>query len=350
MKNRYAFLPSFLLAVALLSLRPTLGLAQLPNPNGRVETGPEHMKLISGASAAFNDPENQQESTHNFLVRRLIAGEDYAAVMRISNAGRVGIGYNLPYAPTSRLNVGVGAYKFSVDDTGSSRLRGNGVADFIAGGGACIGFNVARKQDASYSCEPGLLDANDPNSNRNGGALIWAELSGALNFTCLPSANGGNLNASGNNYHFANAVQAYRVMKIRPSMQVQIGPSAPPANTIHENYRLAVDGKLVAKSIFVTQLAANWPDFVFAPSYAPQPLPELEAYLQQNRHLPAIPSAAEVEKDGIDVAAMNAKLLQSLEELTLHVIELGKQNARLQAEVTALAAKVNPAAAPAVSK
>ena len=349
MKNRHSF-PFILLAVALLFLQPQQGAAQVRDPEdfGRVETGLERMNLISGKD--INNPENGAVSTHNFLVRRLITGENYSFVMRITNAGRVGIGYQLPYPPTSRLNVGMGAYKFSVDDTGSSRLRSNGVADFIAGGGACIGFNVARKQDASYSCEPGLLDANDPNSNRNGGALIWAELSGALNFTCLPSANGGNLDAPNLNFHYANAVQAYRVMKILPSMQVQIGLSAPPVNTTHNDYRLAVDGKLVAKSIFVTQLAANWPDFVFAPSYAQQSLPELEAYLKQNRHLPAVPSAAEVEKDGIDVASMNAKLLQSLEELTLHVIALGKQNAQLQAEVAALAAKVNPAAALAVSK
>ena len=194
-----------------------------------------------------------------------------------------------------------------------------------------------------------MLDANNPNSNRNGGALIWAELSGALNFTCLPSANGGNLDAPNLNFHYANAVQAYRVMKILPSMQVQIGLSAPPVNTTHNDYRLAVDGKLVAKSIFVTS-ATTWADFVFEPSYVLQPLPELEAYLKQNRHLPAIPSAAEVEKDGIDVAAMNAKLLQSLEELTLHVIELGKQNAQLQTDMAALAAKVNQAAAPATGK
>ena len=107
---------------------------------------------------------------------------------------------------------------------------------------------------------------------------------------------------------------------------------------------MAIDGKLVAKSIFVTQAPA-WADFVFAPSYVLQPLPELEAYLKLHRHLPAIPSAAEVEKNGLDLAGLNAKLLQSLEELTLHVIELGKQNARLQTEVAALAARVNKEAA-----
>jgi hypothetical protein len=170
---------------------------------------------------------------------------------------------------------------------------------------------------------------------------------GTLNFTSFPSASGGvGVDARTTQYYYGNDVQAYRVMKIKPSNQVQIGKDLP---TAHTDYRLAVDGKLVAKSIFVTQVS-NWADFVFAPTYTLRPLPELEAYLKQQRHLPAIPAAAEVEKNGIDLGEMNAKLLQSLEELTLHVIEVGKQNARLQAEVAALAAKVNQTATPAAGK
>ena len=109
---------------------------------------------------------------------------------------------------------------------------------------------------------------------------------------------------------------------------MQIGQLTP-ASPAHADYRLAVDGKLVAKSIFVTQ-GTNWADFVFAPTYALQPLPELEAYLKQHRHLPAIPSAAEVEKNGVNLGDMDARLLQSLEELMLHVIALGKQNAPMR--------------------
>jgi len=58
---------------------------------------------------------------------------------------------------------------------------------------------------------------------------------------------------------------------------------------------------------------------------------KLEAYLQQNKHLPAIPSASEVEAKGYSVTEMDAKLLQTIEELTLHVIELSKQVKELQA-------------------
>lgn len=307
------------------------------------------MRLIGGESASSFDA-----TTHSFLVRRVSPRIDYASVLRIANDGRVGIGLNLAtYEQVSMFNVGQGGNRVTIDDAGGLRnaggARGN---DYITGAGACIGFNASCKFDASYECSPGQFNTapGAPVDRRNGGALIWAELSGALNFTCLPSANGGTVDTPNQNYYYANDIKDYRVMKILPSRQVQIGPSAPPIGTTHEDYRLAVDGKLVTRSVFVTQLPSNWPDFVFAPTYTLRPLPELEAYLQQNRHLPAIPSAAEVAKDGIDVAAMNAKLLQSLEELTLHVIELGKQNARLQSEVTALAAKVNQAAAPAAGK
>jgi len=58
---------------------------------------------------------------------------------------------------------------------------------------------------------------------------------------------------------------------------------------------------------------------------------KLEAYLQQNKHLPTIPSASEVEAKGYSVTEMDAKLLQTIEELTLHVIELSKQVKELQA-------------------
>lgn len=142
-------------------------------------------------------------------------------------------------------------------------------------------------------------------------------------------------------------------MKISPGGvlggQVQIGRAPFTAsNTTHANFKLAVDGKIVAKSVYVTQL--NWADFVFAPTYRLMPLPELEQYLQTYRHLPAIPSAQEVATDGVNVGVMQANLLQTVEELTLHVIELSKQNQQLQVELRALAAKVTQAASSASTR
>lgn len=69
----------------------------------------------------------------------------------------------------------------------------------------------------------------------------------------------------------------------------------------------------------------NWADYVFAKDYKLKPLSEVEAYINTNKHLEGIPTTEEVKKDGIDVAPMTAKLLEKIEELTLHLIELNKK-------------------------
>jgi hypothetical protein len=124
---------------------------------------------------------------------------------------------------------------------------------------------------------------------------------------------------------------------IRQNGQVQIGSQKP--NTLHADYKLSVDGKLVAKSIYVTN-PTTWADFVFEPTYKRMSLPALETYLLVNKHLPAVPSAKEVEANGYSVNEMDAKLLQSIEELTLHVIELSKQNEQMRQQNVALQADV----------
>lgn len=82
-------------------------------------------------------------------------------------------------------------------------------------------------------------------------------------------------------------------------------------------------GQVKAKSIKVT--LSGWSDFVFDEDYQLPSLSELEDYVKANRHLPDIPSAKEVEENGVDLGEMNAKLLQKVEELTLYVIDLQKQ-------------------------
>ena len=66
-------------------------------------------------------------------------------------------------------------------------------------------------------------------------------------------------------------------------------------------------------------------DYVFAPEYDLMSLPELEQFVNTNRHLPEVAPAAEMEQDGIDLSEMNALLLKKIEELTLHVIDLNKR-------------------------
>jgi len=96
--------------------------------------------------------------------------------------------------------------------------------------------------------------------------------------------------------------------------------------------RLAVAGKIGAHGIHVINSDVAWPDYVFQPAYRLTPLSELESYVRAHHHLPDVPSAEQVTRDGLDLVRMDALLLQKVEELTLHLIALQKENAALQTQ------------------
>ena len=107
--------------------------------------------------------------------------------------------------------------------------------------------------------------------------------------------------------------------------RVGIGTSNPQAS-------LAVDGNILAKEIKVkTDIAV--PDYVFEPDYKLSTLEEIEEYVKTNKHLPEIPSAKQIETNGLDLAQMNLLLLKKMEEMTLHVIEQQKQIKELQSKI-----------------
>ena len=89
-----------------------------------------------------------------------------------------------------------------------------------------------------------------------------------------------------------------------------------------DSHTLFVDGGITTKEVWV-RVRENWlPDFVFDQTYKRITLKETEDYINKNHHLPNIPSAAEIEKEGMDLGKMNALLLQKIEELTLELIEM----------------------------
>ncbi len=94
-------------------------------------------------------------------------------------------------------------------------------------------------------------------------------------------------------------------------------------------YKLAVNGLIRAKEIRVN---TGWSDFVFEDDYALPSLSEVEQHITLNKHLPGIPSAAEVEAEGVALGDISSKLLQKIEELTLYVIAQEKRIEALEAE------------------
>ena len=94
-------------------------------------------------------------------------------------------------------------------------------------------------------------------------------------------------------------------------------------------YKLSVNGPIRSKEVVVE---AGWADFVFDDGYPLMPLNEVESFIDQHGHLPDIPSASEVAQFGVPVGEMQSRLLQKVEELTLHLIDMRKQIIGLQAQ------------------
>jgi hypothetical protein len=114
---------------------------------------------------------------------------------------------------------------------------------------------------------------------------------------------------------------------------VKIGEVSTPAG-----YKLYVEQGILTEKVKVAlKTSGNWADHVFAPGYKLKPLTEVETFIKQNNHLPGIPSAETLVKDGgIDMNQMFAKQMEKIEELTLYMIAIKKENEQLKKEVKAL--------------
>ena len=94
-----------------------------------------------------------------------------------------------------------------------------------------------------------------------------------------------------------------------------------------------VIGTIRAREILVNLDGVGGADFVFDNNYRLRPLSEVQSFIQENRHLPEIQSAAEMQQNGVSVNELQFQLLQKIEELTLYIIEQDKQIQELQQKV-----------------
>ena len=91
--------------------------------------------------------------------------------------------------------------------------------------------------------------------------------------------------------------------------------------------KLTVNGDITARKVKVT--AQGWADYVFDSTYTLKPLDKVHSFIKENKHLPDMPSAKEIENSGLDLAEMVKQQQIKIEELTLYLIELKKENTQL---------------------
>nr|WP_319570997.1 hypothetical protein [uncultured Draconibacterium sp.] len=129
----------------------------------------------------------------------------------------------------------------------------------------------------------------------------------------------------------ANSDNSIERMRIKDNGNIGIGTDL---SSNPNNYKLAVNGTIGAKEIKVE--TTSWPDYIFDDNYKLSSIQEVENYINEENHLPGIPSSKEVEDQGISLGEMDAKLLRKIEELTLYLIEQNKLNQILQKRVNQL--------------
>jgi hypothetical protein len=71
--------------------------------------------------------------------------------------------------------------------------------------------------------------------------------------------------------------------------------------------------------------ASYWQVFIFDDEYSLMSLEDLEKHIKTNKHLPGIPSAEEIENNGLMLGETQKLMMQKIEELTLYIIELKKE-------------------------
>lgn len=109
-------------------------------------------------------------------------------------------------------------------------------------------------------------------------------------------------------------------MTVLTNGNVGIGTSNP-------TYKLSVNGNIRSKEVVVE---SGWADYVFNEKYTLLSLEEVESFIQQHKHLPNIPSAKEIEKNGLPLGDVQKKMMEKIEELTLYIIQQSKAISELQ--------------------
>lgn len=117
-------------------------------------------------------------------------------------------------------------------------------------------------------------------------------------------------------------------MHIFPDQRVGFGTTTIATDNPKPGYQLSVNGRIVCEDLLI-QDSSQWPDYVFKPDYALKPLDEVASHIREHQHLPGIPSAETIQKDGISLADMQKRMMEKIEELVLYAID---QNKRLAAQ------------------
>jgi hypothetical protein len=312
----------------------------------------------NGSSSLFSNTTGSANTAFGFeaLYQNITGGNNTAIgfqSLHSSNSGfnNIAFGYQSQFNSTNTSsNVAVGTQTLYNNVNG---IQNTALGDFALYSNA-VDSNTAIGYAASYSNTNGRNNTtvgyaaaySNTSGNLNtavGHEALWANAKGSYN-TAIGNNAGSSLTTGSNNIFIGykadgaasinNSVcignnvftNQSNVLILGNNQNVGIGISTPV-------YKLDVCGIMRAKEVLVQ---TGWCDYVFDKDYKLRSLSEVDNYIQQNKHLPDVPSATDVEANGIKVAQMDSVLIKKMEELTLYVIYQNKQIEQLQQKVLQL--------------
>jgi hypothetical protein len=149
----------------------------------------------------------------------------------------------------------------------------------------------------------------------------------------LGATNNANIGIDNNEIQGRNNGVVSRLVLNNGGGPVQVGSAISPTG-----YSLSVNGKVICEELKI-QASSNWPDYVFTDEYKLPSFEDLRQYIQANHHLPNIPSAQQVEQDGMMIGDMQKKMMEKIEELTLYVLQLEEKCTQMKSELEELKSK-----------
>ncbi|WP_343321640.1 hypothetical protein [Sphingobacterium multivorum] len=224
------------------------------------------------------------------------------ATFLFTGEGNLGIGSSVP---RTRLDV-----QPPIGNISTGVFRSNGEQSW--------GHALALVTDKAAGDDPKLLFSYRNRTKQ------WS-IGGTQNSTTF------NIMEDGGDGFHGNGFGAAR-LTVMPGGNIGIGTSNPQA-------KLAVEGNILAKEIKI-KTDINVPDYVFEPDYDLKSLEEIESYVKANKHLPEIPSAKQIQADGLDLAEMNLLLLKKVEEMTLQLIQMNNEMKKQAEKIEGQAEKI----------
>jgi cytoskeletal protein CcmA (bactofilin family) len=231
-----------------------------------------------------------------------------------------------PHQTTITGNVGI-----STTAPKDKLQIGDGVESVTIGSAVCaesewalgyIGFNAKRNRTEMYHTSDWVFSPG-PNGNASGAAIFSAN--GELRLSPVSQSY---IQQNGN---VLTDKQMFELSVVRIW-----GREIDPQTNQLSGGLMAVNGKIECMEVEVHVDVNRWWDDVFEEEYELMSLEEVEAFIQEHKHLPGVPSEQEVTTEGLQLGEMQGIMMKKIEELTLYVIQLQKENLEMKEEINRL--------------